>query len=123
MGAADAVVGAFFIAQGLFRVGAIVPGGGKVRRFLGGGAKGIQRLVLLEEPGPKTIYQRGWRLESRSSGYGYSDEDIVALLETLDPTNRSDKRWRDQHLRGIYLTILQAGDVAPGDEITVMQER
>ncbi len=66
----------------------------------------IQRLVLLEEPGPKTIYQRGWRLESRSSGYGYSDEDIVALLETLDPTNRSDKRWRD------LLTLVRHSDTA-----------
>ena len=33
----------------------------------------------------------------------------------------ADKRWRDQHLRGIYLTILQAGDVAPGDVIEVLQ--
>ncbi len=31
-----------------------------------------------------------------------------------------DKRWLDQHLRGIFLTILEAGDVAPGDGIEVL---
>jgi len=33
----------------------------------------------------------------------------------------ADKRWRDQHLRGIYLTILKAGQVGPGDQIEVVR--
>lgn len=32
----------------------------------------------------------------------------------------ADKRLRDQHLRGIYLTVLEPGDVAVGDPIDVL---
>ncbi len=33
----------------------------------------------------------------------------------------ADKRWRDHHLRGIYLTVLEAGVVSPGDAVVVEQ--
>jgi len=32
----------------------------------------------------------------------------------------ADKRWLHQRLRGIYLTILKSGDVAPGDPIEII---
>ncbi len=31
----------------------------------------------------------------------------------------ADKRWRSQHLRGIYLTVLETGEVGPGDALEV----
>jgi len=31
----------------------------------------------------------------------------------------ADKRWREQNLRGIYMSVLEAGQVAPGDAIEV----
>jgi len=33
----------------------------------------------------------------------------------------ADKRWRNDHLRGIYLTVITAGEVGPGDAIVVEQ--
>jgi len=33
----------------------------------------------------------------------------------------ADKRWRDQNLRGLYLTVIEAGEVGPGDSISVVQ--
>lgn len=58
--------------------------------------RGIQRLVLLEEPGPKTVWQRAFRATTRSAGLSTSEEDIVWLLASLNPqTESSDDRWQD----------------------------
>ena len=54
-----------------------------------------QRLVLLDEPGSKTLSQRAWRLISRSSGFAPSPDDIVVLLSALDPNGSDDEKWRD----------------------------
>nr|WP_269839233.1 hypothetical protein [Paucibacter sp. M5-1]MCZ7881552.1 hypothetical protein [Paucibacter sp. M5-1] len=58
--------------------------------------RGIQRLVLLDEPGTKTVWQRSHRLNSRSGGLAATEQDVVHLLETMDPqSERSDDRWQD----------------------------
>lgn len=54
-----------------------------------------QRLVLFEEPGSKTVWERAWRLVSRSGGFTPTEDDIVSLIETLDPEDRDDDKWRD----------------------------
>jgi hypothetical protein len=54
-----------------------------------------QRLVLLDEPGAKTLWQRAWRLTSRSSGFAPTPDDIIVLLNALDPNDRDDEKWRD----------------------------
>lgn len=54
-----------------------------------------QRLVLLDEPGPKSVWQRAWRLTSRSSGFAPTPEDVIVLLNALDPADRNDEKWRD----------------------------
>jgi hypothetical protein len=54
-----------------------------------------QRLVLLEEPGSKTLWQRAWRLIRRSSGFAPTPHDIIVLLSALDPNGRDDQKWRD----------------------------
>jgi hypothetical protein len=53
-----------------------------------------QRLVLLDEPGSKTVWQRAWRLTRRSSGFTPTPDDIIVLLSALAPTDR-DEKWRD----------------------------
>lgn len=40
---------------------------------------------------------------------------LAALQATLDPA------WKPHHLRGIYLQVVEDGEVAPGDAITVLQ--
>ena len=54
--------------------------------------RAIQRHVLLNQPGDETVLQRHFSLLERSSGFEASDEDVVALLEGLEP---NDARWRD----------------------------
>lgn len=54
-----------------------------------------QRLVLFEEPGSKTVWERAWRLSSRSGGFAPTEEDTLALIEGLDPDARDDEKWRD----------------------------
>jgi len=54
-----------------------------------------QRLVLFEEPGSKSVWERAWRLLSRSGGFTPTEDDIVALIEALDPEDRDDEKWRD----------------------------
>lgn len=58
--------------------------------------RGVQRLVLIDEPGPKTVWRRAFRLTTRSSGFAPTEEDIVQLLESMDPqTESSEERWQD----------------------------
>ncbi len=54
--------------------------------------RALQSLVLLEEPGDKSVWERFWRLNDRSSGLNVSDEDVIWLLDQLELT---DGRWRD----------------------------
>lgn len=58
--------------------------------------RSVQRLILIDEPGPRTVWQRAFRLTARSSGFAPAEDDIVQLLESLDPqTESSDERWQD----------------------------
>lgn len=52
----------------------------------------IQRYVLLDQPGDKTVWQRSWQLTDQSSGLALIEDDAVRLLAGLDP---KDQRWRD----------------------------
>ena len=54
-----------------------------------------QRLVLFDEPGPKTVWERAWRLTSRSGGFAPTPDDIIMLLKALDPADQNDDKWRD----------------------------
>lgn len=54
--------------------------------------RAVQRYVLLDQPGDKTVWQRFWRLSERSSGLAPTEADIILLLSSLDPP---DPRWRD----------------------------
>ena len=54
-----------------------------------------QRLVLLEQPGTETIWQRFWRLTSRSPGLSPTPHDVIELLGALDATESDDQKWRD----------------------------
>lgn len=56
--------------------------------------RAIQRLVLLELPGEKTIWDRAWSLSRPSSALQPSNADIIALLEQLDPTDQDDVLWQ-----------------------------
>lgn len=56
--------------------------------------RGVQRFVLLEQSGERTLWQRKSRLIGRSPGLAPSSDDVIALLETLDPADRRDERWR-----------------------------
>jgi hypothetical protein len=55
----------------------------------------IQRYVLLELPSDQGPWQLDLQLRRRSHGLAGTAADIVALLETLDPHEHSDERWRD----------------------------
>lgn len=69
-------------------VHALIQGNEQLRRA-------VQRLVLIEEPGPKTVWERAWRLTSRSSGFTPTPQDVIVLLEAIDPADRDDEKWRD----------------------------
>jgi hypothetical protein len=56
----------------------------------------IQRLALLEEPGPKTVWMRSWRLNDQLNGLYPKEADVIELLGSLDPsTETSGDRWKD----------------------------
>ena len=54
-----------------------------------------QRLVLLDQPGSETVWERHYRLISRSHGFTATPEDVLILLGLLDPSDRNDERWRE----------------------------
>ena len=54
--------------------------------------RGVQRHVLFEQPGDKTVWERSWRLAERSSGLAPNEDDVTALLDQLPS---QDARWRD----------------------------
>ncbi|AOF98469.1 NACHT domain protein [Sphingobium sp. RAC03] len=54
--------------------------------------RAVQRLVILEQPGEKTAWQRAWRLSERSRGLAPNDDDVILLIGLLEA---DDDRWRD----------------------------
>jgi hypothetical protein len=63
--------------------------------------RAIQRYVLFDQSGDKTVWQRAWRLERRSPALSPSlnPQDILALLDVLGqpaaPTEHQVGQWRD----------------------------
>lgn len=55
----------------------------------------VQRLVLLEQPSDHNPWQRANRLSRRSTGLEPTPGDVISLLDTLEPGDRNDERWRD----------------------------
>lgn len=55
----------------------------------------IQRLVVVEESGDRSVWHRVFELGRRSSGLHPSAADLAALLALLDPVNHSDEGWRE----------------------------
>ncbi|MHA6267197.1 NACHT domain-containing protein [Aliiroseovarius sp. CAU 1755] len=56
----------------------------------------IQRLALLEEPGTKTVWMRGWRLNDMLNGLYPDEDDVIELLGSLDPSLEAPgDRWKD----------------------------
>lgn len=57
--------------------------------------RAIQRLVLIDADNDDNMSQRAWRLSRRSRALFPKTPDLVTLLESLDPLDRTDERWRD----------------------------
>lgn len=57
--------------------------------------RAIQAEVLFNEPGDRTLWQRAWRLASRSPGFAPTNEDVLLLFDRLDPDEREGDRWKD----------------------------
>ena len=55
----------------------------------------VQRHVLLDLPGEQNVWQREWRLSKRIGGLSVTPEDVIALLDILDPADRTNERWRE----------------------------
>ncbi|KGF81871.1 hypothetical protein IA69_09865 [Massilia sp. JS1662] len=55
----------------------------------------VQRLVLLENHARHSIHARVHRLSMLSTGLTPSPQDLVELLQALDPGNTKDERWRE----------------------------
>jgi hypothetical protein len=57
--------------------------------------RAIQRYVLLERPGKKTVWERAWRLVDVTPGLAPTHSDAVELLGLLHPSKDDDVRWRE----------------------------
>ncbi|WP_156029709.1 NACHT domain-containing protein [Sphingomonas sp. URHD0057] len=57
--------------------------------------RAIQRYVLLERPGKKTVWERAWRLVDVMPGLAPTHSDAVELLGRLDASKQDNGRWRD----------------------------
>lgn len=55
----------------------------------------VQKLVLLDTDGDQDIWHWAFRLRRHSSALWPDATDLVALLGQLDPSDRSDLRWRE----------------------------
>lgn len=56
--------------------------------------RSIQRQRILEADDEKNMWQRAYRMCRRSSGFDPTTEDVIELLQHLDPDDRADERWR-----------------------------
>lgn len=57
--------------------------------------RSIQRQRILEADDEKDIWRRNLRMCRRSSGFEPSTEDVIELLQLLDPNDHADERWRE----------------------------
>lgn len=57
--------------------------------------RAIQKLVLLDTPSDKRIWERHWLLRDRSLQLSPNTEDIIVLLGYLNSSNQEDNRWRE----------------------------
>lgn len=71
--------------------------------------RAIQKLVLLDEPGERNVWQRAWRLSGRSPGLSPTEEDAIALLDALGD---DDPRWRE---------VVQLATHTPPDGVAVRE--
>lgn len=55
----------------------------------------IQRHALVDKVGDKNIRQRAWPLQWEGINLYPTQTEIVSLLQTLDPNDRTDERWRE----------------------------
>ena len=67
--------------------------------------QGVQRIVLLEKNHEDSINRKAFYLTRRSQALAPTPQDILSLLNTLDPTDQKDERW----LEIIKLTPHQSG--------------
>lgn len=57
--------------------------------------RAIQQHVLINKAGYKSISQRAWPLQLGAINLYPTQDDIISLLQTLDPNDRTDERWRE----------------------------
>lgn len=57
--------------------------------------RAIQRHVLLDQAGEKNVWERAWQLGRRATTLAANHDDLVHLLEALDPKDHQDERWRE----------------------------
>lgn len=76
----------------------------------------IQHLVLIGIPGDQTIWQRVHRLCRRSPGFAMTSEDVIKLLQSLDPDNHADERWKQ-------IVQLTAHSTHEGTEVRSVAQR
>jgi hypothetical protein len=55
----------------------------------------IQRHVIFEAPGDPDLWRRALTLSRTAAGLALQQQDVLSLLDVLDPANRSDERWRE----------------------------
>ncbi|WP_035576861.1 hypothetical protein [Halomonas sp. TG39a] len=55
----------------------------------------IQRHALIDKVGNKNIWQRAWRLQQGVIDLYPTQGEIIHLLQSLDPNDRTDERWRE----------------------------
>lgn len=57
--------------------------------------RAVQRLVFLELADEGNLWRRMYHLSKLSPGFTPTADDLIALLQDLDPTDRNDERWRE----------------------------
>lgn len=57
--------------------------------------RAVQRFVLLDQPEGGAINSRAWAMRNRCSSLALIPYDVITLLESLDPSDIMDERWRE----------------------------
>jgi hypothetical protein len=57
--------------------------------------RAIQRHVILDTADDDDLWRRALRLARSGGGLGVEQDDVLVLLDALDPNQRSDERWRE----------------------------